>query len=310
MGDEARLSRRDVIGGAAACALLSSLPARSIAQSRIDVTELREGIALFRGAGANVVVVDCGGKLVAIDGGRVQQAEQLLVAIAGHFDGARPRILFNTNWGPEHTGLNDILGPEGARIIAHENTKLWMDNNFHVAWQDADYRRRASKSLPNETYYTSGSIEVGGDAIEFGYALQAHTDGDLYVRLRRGNVLVVSDLLAVDGYPVVDYVTGGWIGGMIAASKQLLDIADSDTLIVPAFGPPQGRAAIAAQLELCTAVFEELRQAYTSALSVDEFLATSPVGAASSNRGDPDLFLRLAYKSVWGHIRDLGWSIV
>src|SRR6478736_4006042 len=52
-------------------------------------------------------------------------------------------------------------------------------------------------------------------------AVQAHTDGDIYLHFPKQNVLVVGDLLSVGRYPVLDYTTGGWISGMADAGKKL-----------------------------------------------------------------------------------------
>ena len=54
---------------------------------------------------------------------------------------------------------------------------------------------------------------LGPLSIEYGYMMQAHTDGDIYVHFPKQNVLVVGDVLSVGQYPTLDYVTGGWLGG-------------------------------------------------------------------------------------------------
>src|SRR5690606_18615577 len=132
---------------------------------------------------------------------------------------ATARTLFNSNWRPEHTGANAAPADARVRIIAHENTKLWMGNDFTLPWANRRYRPRAPHEWPNATFYTSGRVEAGRETIEYGHLKRAHTDGDIYVFFRRANVLAVSDLLAVEGYPIVDYATGGWIGGMREATK-------------------------------------------------------------------------------------------
>ena len=97
---------------------------------------------------------------------------------------------------------------------------------------------------------------------------------------------------------------------MLEATERLLELADADTLIVPAAGPPQRRGALERQLELLAETLEVVGDAYSNAHSIDELLAAQPLAAYVAERGDPELFLRQAYKSAWGHIRDLGISIV
>lgn len=266
------------------------------------VHELKAGIALVAGA-VNGLVYRAAGGTVLVD------APAPDFDGAGDLYGASP-TLFNTNWRPEHTAANDALGLAGARIIAHENTRLWMTNDFTVRWEGRHYTPRPDHALPNDTFYTSGRLEAGEETIDYGYLAQAHTDGDIYVYFRKANVLAVSDLLAVGGYPMPDYSTGGWIGGLRAATKSILDLADDDTLIVPAVGAPARRSALVAQLELCEATYAAVGQAFANALSLDELLAEDTLSAFTGERGDPALFLELGYKSAWGHIRELGVSVV
>ncbi len=59
----------------------------------------------------------------------------------------------------------------------------------------------------------------GREPIEYGYMPQAHTDGDIYVYFPGPNILVAGDVVSVDRYPIVDWSTGGWIGGMIEGAE-------------------------------------------------------------------------------------------
>jgi glyoxylase-like metal-dependent hydrolase (beta-lactamase superfamily II) len=264
--------------------------------------ELAPGLVLIRGA-ANCLVYTSADGATLVDApapGPEGPAEYHTTA----------RTLFNTNWRDEHTGANDALGRAGVRIIAHENTKLWMGNDFTVPWQNRHYRPRPAHEWPNVTFYTSGRLEVGRETIEYGHLKRAHTDGDIFVFFRRANVLAVSDLLAVDGYPIVDYATGGWIGGMREATRALLALADDDTIIVPAVGAPQSRRAAEAQLELCEVAYQAVGAAFTKALSLAELITEEPLAGFVADRGDPTLFLELAYKGAWNHVRNLGLGIV
>ena len=56
--------------------------------------------------------------------------------------------------------------------------------------------------------------------------------------------------LEVGTYPIADYTAGGWLGGLIAANKTLLALANADTRIVPGVGPVQTRADLQAQLDM------------------------------------------------------------
>ncbi|HEY5667215.1 MAG TPA: MBL fold metallo-hydrolase [Gammaproteobacteria bacterium] len=282
-----------------------ALPRFAVAQVAADApaTEVVRGdLQLIRGA-ANGLLFAAGDRNVLID------------VPAPDFDGATALygtdpILINSNWRPEHTAANDVLGGSGAEIIAHENTRLWMSNDFTVRWEGRRYGPRAAEALPNSTLYTSRTLTAGDETIDIGHVARAHTDGDVYAYFQRANVLFAGDLLAVNSYPVLDYSTGGWIRGMIEATEHLLEITAADTLIVPAVGDPQRRDALEAQLELCRAADEAVGQAYTTARSLEELLEADPLEAYRAERGEPALFIELAYRGMWGHIRRLGLGIV
>ena len=299
------VSRRSVLCGALSVTAGLGLPRALLSQptgASLLSEDIAPGFTLLRDA-AN-------GLVFSTDDGPI-----LIDAPGPHFDGAADlyegaHILFNTNWRAEHTAANDSLGASGTRIVAHENTRLWMTNDFSVRWENQRYTPRAAHALPNDTFYTDGSLEVAGELVQYGHLPRAHTDGDIWVFFRRANILVVSDLLAVDSFPIIDYSTGGWIGGFRAATRHLLELANDATVIVPALGQPQRRRALEAQLELCEATYEIVGQAYVNARSLDELIASRPLETWESERGDPSQFIGLAYRSAWAYLRAMGLGVV
>jgi cyclase len=275
----------------------------------MSVSELAPGLNAIAGAGASVVALFGSSGTLLVDGGSADRSKDLLALVAERGNGKPVEMLYNTSWRDEHTGSNEALGTAGARILAHENTKLWLGADFFVDWEGRHYSPRPAAALPNKTFYASGSVDFGGRKIEYLHLPRAHTDGDVAVLFRDANVLVAGSLVTVDAYPVVDYVTGGWIGGLEAATRALLDATDKATRIVPAFGPVCGRAELDAQLALCTAVRERVGDAYKKGLSFEEFVATEPTKEFDAKRGDPAQFLMLVHKGAWAHIRELGGVI-
>ena len=279
------------------------------AGQRLDVTELGHDLLLVAGAGANVVALGTPEGALLVDGGAAAHAAALQRALAERWPDRPVRILFNTNWREEHTGANQAVRAAGGRILAHENTKLWLAGDFFVDWEGRHYAPRSAAMLPNETFYTSGSLELGGRHVEYWHLPRAHTDGDVAVYVPDANVLVASDLLSVGRYPVPDYATGGWIGGLREASMALLAKTDARTRIVAAEGAVCGRAELEAQLELCTAVTQKAAEAFRAGASLADFMASKPTAAFDAQRGDPETFLKLVYKGGFAHLRELGGVI-
>jgi glyoxylase-like metal-dependent hydrolase (beta-lactamase superfamily II) len=306
MGLSRRLLLRNSLVGTCALALsprgfTDGLPEPLAADS------LAEHLVQITGAGANVVVLVQPDGLLLIDGGVPERSAELLDFIAARWPTRPIQTLFNTNWRWEHTGSNAALGRAGATIMAHENTKLWLGADFAIEWDgDLEHAPYPREALPTQTFYTGGNLAFGSEPVTYGYLPQAHTDGDVYLHFPNRNVLVVSDLLSVGSYPIVDYVTGGWLGGMANAAQELLALADTNTKIIPAVGPVQSRADLQRYHEMCLAVKDRVARLIKSGLSLEESRAAAPTADFDAQWGDPDLFVTLVYKGLWAHVRELG----
>jgi cyclase len=210
--------------------------------------------------------------------------------------------LFNTHWHPEQTGSNERLGKAGARIIAHENTKLWLGYANAVPWQEKTWGPLPPKALPNETTFGNGKIEFGGEHVEYGYLLQAHTDGDLYVHFKESNVLVAGGVVSAEGWPAIDYKTGGWIGGLVAGLEQLVKVADANTKIVPANGPVITKAELEEQQKMYATISQRMTQLLRKGMGPEEVLAANVTKEFDAKWGEPTPFVNLAFRSLWGHM--------
>jgi glyoxylase-like metal-dependent hydrolase (beta-lactamase superfamily II) len=267
----------------------------------ITPAPLADGLVLLTGAGANVVASVGPEGLVLVDGGREERSAELVKAALKATSAKRVHTLFNTHWHPEQTGSNDRLGKSGARIVAHENTKLWLTRKIVVDWRPGAYGPLPQKALPTATFYKTGTLRLGEETLEYGHLPQAHTDGDIYVHFRKANVLVAGGVASQDRWPVVDFQTGGWIAGLVAGLDRLLKIADDNTRIVPADGALLTKADLHSQRVMYFTIYERLVKCLTSGLGPDEMVATQPAREFNPQWGDQSAFVTMAFKSLWGH---------
>ena len=210
--------------------------------------------------------------------------------------------IVNTNWRPDHCGLNTLLGARGTTIIAHEKTRLWQNNDFFVNWEDRHYQPMPTDAQANRTFYKTDSLVLGDETVDFGWISQFHTDGDIYVHFRQANILVVGDMLGVGTYPLLDYITGGWIGGAQECTRALLDMTNEDTLIIAANGDVQNRAALEVQMQMLDHAYEQVANAYRTGRSLDQFMATAPMADYDAIYGNSELFSELLYRGTWYHV--------
>ena len=289
-------------GGAAGVSLARVRPATTFAQAaRIETTRLTGNLALFTGAGANVVTMTGSEGVVMVDGGLAARSAALLRAVAGHSAGAPVHTLFNTHWHPEQTGSNLALGNLGRTIIAHENTRLWLTTDITRPWDNRWFEPPPPAARPNQTFYTTGTMGDGAEPIDYGHMLGAHTDGDIYVFFPESNVLAIGDVISGDGWPFIDWWTGGWINGIVSGLETLIDIADAETRIVPAQGPILTRADLEFQHEMFSTISQRLRAIMYGGKSPDDAIAEQPTLEYNERMGDPDDFIRMAFQSMWGH---------
>jgi glyoxylase-like metal-dependent hydrolase (beta-lactamase superfamily II) len=302
--------RRTFLKAAAAAAAGVSLSLRTFARSAAEpvvAVPLTDHIVRITGVGGNVAVLTGPDGVVMVDSGLEERSKDLMHAVEKLPGGKHVQTLINTHWHWDHTGGNERLGQQKVKIVAHENTRLWLGADFYCDWQDnKHYTPRPKLAWPTETFYTSGKLSANSEDIVYGYLPRAHTDGDIYVFFQKANVLVAGGLVSVGKYPVLDYTTGGWIGGMSDASEALLGIANQDTKIVPGVGPVQTYADLQAQSDMLATMKERLVDLMRKGIGTDDLAADPPTREFDAKWGDPRLFLANAYRGLWGHVRELG----
>ena len=302
----ASFNRRSVLkaGTAAGAALLSLGPAigrRALAQTAVATQALGESLHILTVGGVNVLVQTSAAGALLVDGGSADTAPVLLDAVTA-LPGAGPiHTLFNTHWHPEQTGANRVLGEAGTKIIAQENTRLWLTTDIVYPWDESQtFDPLPAIAQPNESFFDAGELESG---VRYGYLRHAaHTDGDMYVFFPDENVLAVGDAVYGEGWPFVDWWTGGWIGGIVGGLELILSLIDDATRIVPARGPVLGRTDIESQFQMYNTVYERLSQMLNNGGSPDEAVEARPTAEFDAGMGQPDEFVRRSFESLWAYI--------
>ena len=302
-------NRREFFGGVLAGAAGLGLCRAAFGQrppTAIAATKLAENLTMITGAGANVMVVAAPDGLMLVDGGLPDRSPELLKTIADQFDQRPVKALFNTHWHLDHTGSNEPLGKFSAKIISHRNTKRWLSSTVFVEAQNRTYPPRPADAIPTEVFDTSGNMTFGPEMLAYGHLPPAHTDGDAYVFFPGPNILMVSDVLSVGRYPVMDYSTGGWIGGMIDATAALLKTADAKTGIVPGAGPLQTRDNLEAEHDMLATVKDRVQTMLRQGKGLPDVIPEAPTKEFDAKWGKPDLFLSMTYAGLLRHTHEIG----
>ncbi len=267
----------------------------------IATTQLAPGISLISGGGGNVVALGTKEGSLLVDGGSFEKSSDVLREASKATGSSKVKVLINTHWHPDQTGSNERVGKSGATIIAHENTKLWLARPIKASWLPKPFGPLPEKARPGKTTYTHDALSFAGQDIEYGYLLQAHTDGDLYAYFKQANVLVTGGVVSGEGWPLLDWETGGWIAGLVAGYDKLLKVADANTKIVPANGGVLSRGDLEGHRKMYMTIYERLVAGLNKGMGPEEVVASAPAKEYEPQWGNPDVFVEAGFRSLWGH---------
>jgi cyclase len=310
------LHRRDVLRGALGVfATLACSRALSAQQGAGGLRRLTDQMAVVDGGGSNVLACFTSEGVVLVDGGAPKSFDTVMASL-----GANVTTLFNTHHHVDQTGNNErfATGTQGTplrrsgrtAIVAHKRTLEWMSADH---WIQADERfetPRPKAARPTQTFLTTGSLQAGGEQIDYGYLPLAHTNGDIYVHFRNANVLAVGDVASPLRDPALDYVTGAWIGGRVDAMDVLLALANDQTRIVPAYGPVLSKTEFRAERDMMEEVRKRLFDQVREGDGPKDMLERGALKGLARTWNDPYKFLYDAAKGLWAHHDKLGPNVV
>lgn len=271
----------------------------------IKATKLSDRVAVMMGDGGNVGVVLSDDGIMMIDGGLPDRAADMLNAVKEQVDAHPVRLLFDTHWHFDHIGCNETLGRQGVKIIAHENVKKRLSVKTTMESMNRTFDPLRPEGFPTQEFSKGGKMSFGKEKIEYVHIPTSHTDGDTYLFFPESNVLHTGDMLFHGFYPVIDYSTGGWVGGMANAAQVMLKVGDAKTRIIPGHGPLAAKEDLKVTHDMLASVHERLEKLIKEGKSADEAVAAAPTKDfdAKFGRGafKPDAWTRIAYTSIERH---------
>jgi len=304
------LSRRQLLTGVAGGLLGSLVLSRHSVAQQAGVTPLNDRLSLVTTGGTNVLVLTGPDGVAVVDSGAPHLIEPFMASVRPLATAGRVRTLFNTHFHPDNTGANEVLGRSGATIIAHENTRLWMATPVWVPAEDRYRPPRPKAAHPTETFRADGSMTAGRERIDYGYLIDAHTNGDIYVFFRDSNVLAVADVASPLRDPELDYFTGAWVGGRVDSMNRLLALCNDATRIVPGFGPVMSRAGLQIERDMMKKIYDRAVDRVRQGDDAADMLDAGVMNELGRTWKDPKKFLYDVQKGLWAHHNKLNPNVV
>ena len=166
------------------------------------IQQVKPGLYIITGAGANTTVRVTSQGLIVVDGKLNGQAnyDALMALIKGVSD--QPiKYLIVTHHHADHTGNNQRFLDAGVQVVASEGLKTYL----------ATYAVDPKPAPPSITYPGAEYTLTLGDAnVELHHFGRAHTGGDTVVYFPDLKVVDVSDVVTTGKTgPLIDYAGGG-----------------------------------------------------------------------------------------------------
>ena len=198
----------------------------------VDVEKLSDAVYVLRGDGGNVTALIGDDGILIVDTDERWMAPKIHAALMTLAE-AKVAYVINTHSHGDHRGGNGYFRARGAEVIAHKNTAA----NIKVDTYDPATPDEYPTILIDDEY----KLTFNDENITIRHLPNAHTNGDIYVRFEKANVIATGDAFSYAMFPYISAGTGGSIGGHLSAQGRLADEIDSQTAIVPGHGPTTNR---------------------------------------------------------------------
>jgi glyoxylase-like metal-dependent hydrolase (beta-lactamase superfamily II) len=269
----------------------------------VKTTDLGHRTYMLEGQGGNVTVAVGDDGVIMVDGQFAPMHDKLKAAIAA-LTPQPVRYLVNTHYHGDHTGGNLAFAADGAIVVAHVNVRERLAAGTTNNITGAKTPPAPAGALPTETYTDTLTLHVKGRVAQLTHPANAHTDGDTYVYFADANVLSTGDTVANGRYPNSDFVQGGNIKGMIAASDRFLTFVNDETRIVPGHGPLANKAQLVEYRAMLMTARDRMAALIKSGKSESDIYAARPFADLDAKWAANDQaaknFMRVVYASLVG----------
>lgn len=286
------------LAAAALLALAGGAGAQDFSKVEIRAEKLSETTWMLVGAGGNMGLSVGADAVFLIDDQYAPLVPKIKAAIAA-ITNKPVQFVLNTHFHFDHTGGNEAFGQAGALIVAHDNVRRRLSVEQLISFAGSSARQAASPkaALPVITVPGAISFHINGEEVHAFHVPAAHTDGDLIVHFKGGDIIHMGDVFFNGSYPFIDVGSGGSPLGLLAAFDRVLALTGEKTRIIPGHGPLADRAALQRTRDMLATLIGRIADLRRSGKTDEQVRAAKPTADhdAAWGRGfiKPDQFVQL-----------------
>ncbi|MDQ3803499.1 MAG: MBL fold metallo-hydrolase [Acidobacteriota bacterium] len=229
---------------------------------RPERVALAPGVEVITAGGGNSLVVRDGADTLLVDTKFPPASGWLSRRLSD--DAPAPNLVVNTHYHYDHTQGNTDY--PGAKIYAYRTVPDLMRRFDNDWWKDH------AAGIPTQLVDGEGRVRVGGQEVVLTHPGPAHTRGDLWAYLRRGDkeIVATGDLVFHTYYPFMDLGEGGMdIAGLINAVRTMAS-RHPNAVFVPGHGPVAAAADLNRYADYLQALNDEVARARAAGMTEDE----------------------------------------
>ena len=256
-------------------------------QAEITTEKITDNIHVLFGLGGNILVSTGEDGVLLVDDQMPELKYKILRALR-KIGGRSVDYIINTHWHFDHAEGNLAFGPDGAKIVAHENSRHMMLNPKPINLSFIVYPQQPYplSAVPQITFQDSMKLHLNGDQIELYHFGHAHTTGDTAIYLRNSNVLHMGDVFNMTGPPFIDAGNGGSIDGIINFCEEILKVVNDETIVVPGHGPISTTEDMQTYIDMLIVVRDRIRDGIDQGKSLQEIIDSDPTKEWRDKFGD------------------------
>jgi glyoxylase-like metal-dependent hydrolase (beta-lactamase superfamily II) len=267
--------------------------------AEITTEKVADDLHVLFGIGGNIAINLGPDGVLIVDDQFPQLIPKIRKAISG-LGGDDIDFVINTHWHFDHAEGNLSLGPEGALLVAQENSREMMKTDRVINLVNSAYRQQAypENAWPDVTYDDKMAFHVNGQTISLMHFGPAHTTGDSAVYFEGTNAVHMGDVYNNSGYPFIDADNGGSLVGMIHFCSEVLKKINRDTVVIPGHGPVTDYQALVDYTQMLNTVRKRIADLVIGGATLEEVYAAQPTAEFDETQGDPRAFINRSYLSL------------
>jgi len=265
-------------------------------------TQLSSNLYMLQGKGGNLALSVGDDGLLLIDDDYAEISDITRAAIAS-ISPEPVKFVVNTHWHFDHAGGNQMLGEQGAVIVAHDNVRKRLLSGGEIKAFGAKIPPAKKAALPVLTFADSMTFHWNGASIDVVHpGASGHTDGDAVIYFVEDNVVHMGDLYFSGLYPFIDSSSGGSLAGVIDSVDKVLSRIDGDTRIIPGHGPLSNKSELQTYRAMLSRMQEKLTMFKQQGKTLEEVVAAKPSAEFDAQWGNgflnADTWVAIVYNAL------------